>query len=91
MSKKGQKALASATIMSLVLSTVAVMPVKAAVTTDPAVAGSGRVETSIAIAEKAYATWTDSTTAVIANGAEAHLVDSLAVAPLAYQKKHQYF
>lgn len=87
MSKKGQKALASATIMSLVLSTVAVMPVKAAVTTDPAVAGSGRVETSIAIAEKAYATWTDSTTAVIANGAEAHLVDSLAVAPLAYQKK----
>lgn len=87
MSKKGQKALASATIMSLVLSTVAVMPVKAAVTTDPAIAGSGRVETSIAIAEKAYATWTDSTTAVIANGADAHLVDSLAVAPLAYQKK----
>lgn len=87
MSKKGQRALASATVMSLVLSTVSVMPVKAAVTADPAVAGTGRVETSIAIAEKVYAGYTDSTTAVIANGADAHLVDSLAVAPLASQKK----
>lgn len=90
MSKKGQKALASATVMSLVLTTaLTTMPAMAATTVGTPVSGTDRVATSIAIAEKAYANkdWTTSTNAVIASGADDSMVDALAVAPFAYQKK----
>lgn len=91
MSKRSQKALASATIMSLVLSTVVAMPAKAAVTAGTAIGGSDRVATSVEIGKKAYATWTTSKTAVIAYAADANLVDALTVAPLAYKKSAPIF
>lgn len=92
MSKKGQKALASASIMSLVLTTaLSTVPVFAAPTTGTPISGGDRVATSVAMAKQAYSKWTNSTVAVIANGANAHLVDALTVAPLAYQKQAPVF
>lgn len=87
MSKRSQRVLASATVLSLVMSTVAM----AAPTAGTAVSGSSRVDTAVAIAKQVYTKWTDSKVAVIANGADAHLVDALTVAPLAAQKKAPIF
>ncbi|AGA70616.1 cell wall-binding protein [Desulfitobacterium dichloroeliminans LMG P-21439] len=79
--KKTKKALASLAIAGMVLS-MAPASVFAATTTER-LAGADRYETSIAIAEKAYAS---ADTAVVAAGNPANLVDALAAAPLAAQE-----
>ncbi|MGI1658538.1 MAG: cell wall-binding repeat-containing protein [Desulfitobacterium sp.] len=79
--KKTKKALASLAIAGMVLS-MAPASVFAATTNDR-LAGADRYETSIAIAEKAYAS---ADTAVIAAGNPSNLVDALAAAPLAAQE-----
>lgn len=78
MSKKSTKALASATIMSLVMTTSLAVPASAAVNQN--LAGVGRYETAAKIVD---AGWTTATTAIIASGEDANRVDALTVAPLA--------
>ena len=90
MKKMSKKALASATVMTLIMTSVVAAPASAA-TVEANVSGAGRVETSIQIAAKAYTTWKDSKVAVIANGLDGHLVDALAIAPLAYAKQAPIF
>lgn len=79
--KKTKKALASLAIAGMVLS---MAPASVFAADDNRIAGADRYATSIAIAEKAY---TSATTAVIAAGNPANLVDALAAAPLAAQEK----
>ncbi len=80
--RKIKTALASSAAASLVLSAIAAVPVMAA---DNNFAGSDRIDTSIKIAEASWqGAWSGSTNAVIVQKDDDHLVDGLAVAPLAY-------
>lgn len=66
MSKKSHKALASATVMSLILtSTLTAVPVSAAATVER-LEGAGREETAISVAKKAFADGAE--TVVLVNG-----------------------
>jgi len=83
MNKKMKKSVAGSAVACLVLSAIPVMPAFAA-----DYAGNSRIDTAIKIAEASWnGVWKGETTAILAAGNDANLVDALAVAPLAYAKK----
>lgn len=54
---------------------------------DEVIGGANRVDTALEISDRVYENFGESNTAIIANGEDTHVVDALAVIPLAYQKK----
>lgn len=86
MNKKFNRAIVSSSVACLVVTSLAAVPVFAAPPLDKA--GNNRIETAIKIAEASWnGAWKGSTTAVLASGNDANLVDALAIAPLAYAKQ----
>ena len=77
--KKTKKALASLAIMGMAATLVPFNAFAATGVTTARLAGSDRVGTAIAVAEK----FVSATTAILAPAADANLVDALAAAPLA--------
>lgn len=82
--RKTKKAVASLAIAGMVLS-MAPMSVFGATTDSNRLAGAGRVETAIAVANQGWANGADSVIVVPAD--DANIVDALAAAPLAGQLK----
>lgn len=89
-----KKVIACAVILSLVVTQKISVKADTNVTSDTVVevsdeiiGGANRVDTALEIADRVYANFGESNTAIIANGEDTHVVDALAVVPLAYQKK----
>lgn len=89
-----KKLIACAVILSLVVTQRISVKADTNVTSDTVVefsdeviGGANRVDTALEIADRVYENFGDSNTAIIANGEDTHVVDALAVVPLAYQKK----
>lgn len=92
MGKKLNTAIISASVACLIVTSAATMPTFAAETLNSydrnGMGGNDRVNTAIKIAEASWnGAWKDGKTAVLASGNDANLVDALAVAPLAYEKR----